>query len=1422
MLRPLAVAAILLAPASVAQDLALVPWPRTVEHLGGAIRLPASGPGSATPVAIDGRIDPQLGPERYRLTIDRGVELVAGDARGLAWGRATLRQLAATAAPDHTVELPRLRIDDGPDLPYRGVLLDVARFWHDVDALRAAIDLLALHKVPFLHLHLSDDQSFTFPSRTLPAVPSVFPDGTRRHYTRDELTALVAHAIERGVTLVPEIDVPGHASLLGRAYPDRFGTVDPATGAARSTGVVNMANERAYAALDALLGELCDVFTDSPYLHFGADEVAAGGLLGVSEYRTYCEAHGLTNALAGDTDELYAHFIARMCELIRGHGRRPIVWEGFRGTGTPAAAIPRDLVVMAWSLDTNPPDRLAAAGFDVVNCGWWPLYLVPTQGRAPSAADAYAWHPREFGNRDSPLPVATFAPDVPLLGAQLCLWEQTPDVAIQLLRTRLPAIAERTWTPDRPRAFADFASRVERLAPLVDQVLADGPRPPPDTREPCYRYRFFPAPPRLGWDAMPDLAASTPARSGTLGRATPERIASINARLFARIEPFGHVDTRIPDAFEPYALELHGRVRVPTDGPHEFLLRSDDGLAELWLGGTRVAWRQHPGSPAHDVTRGDLRAGVHELTLRYFFRSIRNELNLRVRLPGAAEPIAFEELLLPLDAPPAELAPTPQPFVAATPPATASLATGRPVRCSGGTEGAMLPMLAVDGDPSNASGWHAHPYPQWLEVDLGDIHAIDRVRVVTYHDGHRAYRYTVEASADGATWTTVGDHRSAREPAGPAGIEDRFPPTPARFVRVDLLHNTANVGVHLNELAVWADAEARDRTPAGASLTVTPDAPVPQLPDGTAIHTLTFDASLSAATLVRAGSLRLDDGALVDYRRTPTPSNQTLAADRLQVDGTVTLRNDNAWTHDAHLLRIAAPLAGTGTVVIAGDADGGVELTADSSATFDGTIRVDGGMLVVRRPGALGAADTRVTLRGGKLFLAAVALPQALRVDADATLWLGGPVTLTGGIHLAAGATLTIDSGGGNPLTFAAPVTGAGTLRIAGAAGSTTPLRVAAGGTIAATVGVVLAGPDRVELALATDADCQLGAWSLATDCALRCRPDAPDRVALAAREPWTGALRIVGFDPDADRALLTAGTLPASGSAGVGFVAPRGRPAELYRAVVDPDGALRPGALVAPRDPPFATDPAADAARRSRYECQGLAALAAADSPLRAGDVVSCFGDSITWLGGVTGRIESAVLPLGVQVRNRGINGGGVADLRDGSPRSAREGGRTDADGDAAQAPFADVLRADRTAVAVVFIGINDVTWRGTPEPDFEAGLRELCRHSAEVGARTVLATPFLAGELPDGTNPHDPRIDRFAAIVRSVAAREGATLVDLRAASIAWLQNHNRTLRLDGTLAAAPRGLLTHDGIHPTATGDELVAQLLADGIRRALDRR
>ncbi len=295
-----------------------------------------------------------------------------------------------------------------------------------------------------------------------------------------------------------------------------------------------------------------------------------------------------------------------------------------------------------------------------------------------------------------------------------------------------------------------------------------------------------------------------------------------------------------------------------------------------------------------------------------------------------------------------------------------------------------------------------------------------------------------------------------------------------------------------------------------------------------------------------------------------------------------------------------------------------------------------------------------------------------------------------------------------------------------------------------------------------------------------------------------------------------------------VGFMNPAGQAAGLYHATISASGQLLPSSsAVQAINPPFDVSPAAEAARAAVYTSNGTANLAGASSPLTAGEHISFFGDSITWLNGYVSNIQTA-LNGGVGTSgkniicyNDGINGGGVLDVLNGNTTTAGFNGAT-------PASLLQTCGSQGTKLAVVFIGVNDVDGNSITKlssaAQFATALRSIVSQADSLGIKLVLATVAVNGELPeDGSNPYDTNgyfganqgMDYFAQITRNVAATTDATLVDLRQVYFDYEQNNNAVLQLNGSLVSQSEGILTYDGIHPNATGNAMLANQIAQGL-------
>lgn len=483
-------------PADTHPDLHLIPWPKVLQRGVGHLRLTAtsrimadrdqlkplaevlsdeiatltgvrlkvsSGPGRAGDIVL--KIDKAIKagepililrdrePVRttdgaHTITIDEQATIAGFDYRATAEGTSTILQLLGKTGYD--LRLPRLTIKDWPHADYCGAMLDVARQDHPLDAIKKGVQLCRLYKARYLQLHLTDDQGWTFPSTRYPRL------GTKNYgahggvaprvYTLAALKELVAFADVRGVTLVPEMEVPGHSGAACRAMPEVFDAINPRSGQPVGIGCMNMSNEALYPVLDALIGEMCEVFHSSPYFHIGSDEVTSGRLSLHPGYGDFMARHRLKN-----DHELADHFVAAVCAMVKKHGKKAIKWEGLANTAT------RDVIIMCWEVNSTVAQQMLAKGYTTITCPW--NLGVPWQDW-----NMYVCNGSRLKKGDS------------VLGATLVAWEQPPLTHITNLR-QLPSRQERTWGPDNTVTVEGFAARFQPLDAVAGRLIGMPPRP---------------------------------------------------------------------------------------------------------------------------------------------------------------------------------------------------------------------------------------------------------------------------------------------------------------------------------------------------------------------------------------------------------------------------------------------------------------------------------------------------------------------------------------------------------------------------------------------------------------------------------------------------------------------------------------------------------------------------------------------------------------------------------------------------------------------------------------------------------------------------------------------------------------------------------------------------------------------------------
>ena len=412
-------------------------------------------------------IDNSLSNEEYKIEIDKNVIVTGGSYDAISMAKSSLIQMIKLKG-NKTIILPKSKIFDMPDSSYRGLMIDLSRMWHSLESIRNVIDLASFYKIKYLQLHLSDDQAFVFPTDSFPNLPT--PD---RPYTKKDFVELVEYAKIRGVTIVPEIDVPGHSRQFIETYPKIF---DVNNGIKKSN-VINIANEKVYKALDQIIAEVAEVFYNSPFIHMGADEAKLDLYRNVKEVKSFMNK----NKLGDDVHELYRYFIVRINEIVKKYDKQMLVWEGFRKEGK--IQIPKDIIVFEFETLYNHPKNLIEDGYTIVNTSWTPLYAV-YGGVKNKMAQRAVWSPErifkwnkwrwEHFSKSVPGYKPIQLKETPqVIGGQMCSWEQSGEAEIPVLRKRLPVFSERVWNNKPSKSFGEIFSTIERTDKILSLIIND-------------------------------------------------------------------------------------------------------------------------------------------------------------------------------------------------------------------------------------------------------------------------------------------------------------------------------------------------------------------------------------------------------------------------------------------------------------------------------------------------------------------------------------------------------------------------------------------------------------------------------------------------------------------------------------------------------------------------------------------------------------------------------------------------------------------------------------------------------------------------------------------------------------------------------------------------------------------------------------
>ncbi len=453
--------------------------------------------------AINLVLDPSFensNKEAYTLNVAKdNIVIKAGDVAGLFYGVQSLRQLMPPTVEsdvalkeNNSFRVPVVDIVDEPRFGWRGYMKDVSRTFYSVDVVKKYLDVMALYKMNVFHFHLTDDQGWRIEMKKYPQLTSEqttqYPEQYNQpaersgYYTQEQIRDIVKYAADRGITVVPEIDVPGHSWPTLLVLPE-LGVNDnrkpdhvfPFTAAWGHWGnqftpnTLDPTNEAVYEFLDDVFGEVVELFP-SEYIHFGGDEVMHHFWMAEPHVRDFMKRNKMT-----DEKQLQSYFVKRVTDIIVAKGRKPIGWNDILAD----ASLTKQAAIMCW-LGENAIVKAANNGYYSVATPTFPLYFDITQsdrndgtmcdlnyGHINTLKAIYEYNPTEGVSSENQNYV---------LGVQANQWPAVPqevkDINVQNF-PRLLGLAEIAWSSADDKDFEEFSQRIEDNKARLDVLKVD-------------------------------------------------------------------------------------------------------------------------------------------------------------------------------------------------------------------------------------------------------------------------------------------------------------------------------------------------------------------------------------------------------------------------------------------------------------------------------------------------------------------------------------------------------------------------------------------------------------------------------------------------------------------------------------------------------------------------------------------------------------------------------------------------------------------------------------------------------------------------------------------------------------------------------------------------------------------------------------
>jgi hexosaminidase len=366
-------------------------------------------------------------------------------------GLETFRQLVVTSARGQQgYEVPALDIQDHPRFPWRGLHLDISRHWMPIEVVKRNLEAMVAVKLKVFHWHLSDDQGFRVESKRFPKLQQLGSDGL--YYKQEQVREVIAYASDRGIRVVPEFDIPGHATSWLVGYPQLASAPGPYQ-IERNWGVfdptMDPTRESTYQFLDTFIGEMAALFPDQ-FFHIGGDEVNGKQWKSSARIRAFIRQHHLK-----DAEGLQAYFNRRLQKTVAKYGKRLEGWDEILDPD-----LPKDIVIQSWRGQKSLAESARHGFSGILSAGYYLDHMEP-------ASTLYAVDPLD---RDA----ASLSDEekARILGGEVAMWGEfvSPENVDSRIWPRAAAVAERFWSPQEVKDVPSMYRRLDQVSQGLDRL----------------------------------------------------------------------------------------------------------------------------------------------------------------------------------------------------------------------------------------------------------------------------------------------------------------------------------------------------------------------------------------------------------------------------------------------------------------------------------------------------------------------------------------------------------------------------------------------------------------------------------------------------------------------------------------------------------------------------------------------------------------------------------------------------------------------------------------------------------------------------------------------------------------------------------------------------------------------------------------